>query len=110
MLRDLFTLTFLIPMNKTTLADKMAISIEYEGSGAPKVTAKGKGYIAKEIIQKAMEFNIPIQEDEGLVALLSQVELNQEIPEELYEAVVQVLLFAYQVSGKNPPTPPEKTI
>ena len=84
-----------------TLADKVAISIEYEGSGAPKVTAKGKGYIAEEIIQKAKELGIPIQEDVALVGLLSQVELNHEIPEELYEAIVQVLIFAYQVSGKK---------
>ncbi len=84
-----------------TLADKVAVSLEYEGSGAPKVTAKGKGYIAEEIIQKAIDLGIPIQEDKELVGLLSQVELNHEIPEELYEAIVQVLIFAYQVSGKE---------
>lgn len=93
-----------------TLADKIAISIEYEssGSGAPKVTAKGKGYIADEIIQKAMELGIPIQEDKALVGLLSQVELNHEIPEELYESIVQVLIFAYQISGKELPTQDKK--
>ncbi len=86
-----------------TLADKVAVSIEYQGTDAPKVTAKGKGYIADEIIQKAKELGIPIQEDPALVGLLSQVELNHEIPEELYEAIVQVLIFAYQVSGKKLP-------
>jgi len=86
-----------------TLADKIAVSIEYQGTGAPKVTAKGKGYIADEIIQKAKALGIPIQEDPVLVELLGQVELNHEIPEELYEAIVQVLIFAYQVSGKNTP-------
>ncbi|MCF6253266.1 MAG: EscU/YscU/HrcU family type III secretion system export apparatus switch protein [Thiomicrorhabdus sp.] len=88
-----------------TLADKVAVSIEYQGTGAPKVTAKGKGYIAEEIIQKATELGIPIQTDPALVGLLSQVELNHEIPEELYEAIVQVLIFAYQVSGKEFNTP-----
>ncbi|VAW48600.1 Uncharacterized homolog of the cytoplasmic domain of flagellar protein FhlB [hydrothermal vent metagenome] len=87
-----------------TLADQIAVSIEYqEGVSAPKVTAKGKGYIAEEIIQKAKELGIPIQKDPALVGLLNQVELNHEIPEELYEAIVQVLIFAYQISGKNIP-------
>ena len=70
-----------------TLSDSFAISLEYEGSSAPKVTAKGKGYLAQEIINTAKENNIPIQSDPNLVGLLSQVELNQEIPEALYEAV-----------------------
>jgi flagellar biosynthesis protein len=97
-------------MNQTpkTLADKVAISIEYQGTDAPKVTAKGKGYIAEEIIQKATELGIPIQTDPALVELLSQVELNHEIPEELYEAIVQVLIFAYQVSGKEFQASPSK--
>lgn len=85
-----------------TLADQFAVSLEYEGSGAPKVTAKGQGYIAQEIIETAKNHNIPIQQDPELVGLLSQVELNQEIPEPLYEAVAQVLIFAYQISGKSP--------
>ena len=89
------------------LTTKIAISIEYEGTSAPKVTAKGKGYIAQEIIQTAKNLGIPIQENGPLVELLSQVELDQEIPPELYEAVVQVLIFAYQISGKEitPMTP-----
>ena len=86
-----------------TPTNKIAVSIEYQGTDAPKVTAKGKGYIADEIIQKAKEIGIPIQKDPTLVDLLSQVELNHEIPEELYEAIVQVLIFAYQVSGKELP-------
>lgn len=85
-----------------TLADNFAVSLEYEGSGAPKVTAKGKGYIAQEIIETAKAHNIPIQQDPELINLLSQVELDQEIPEALYEAVAQVLIFAYQISGKSP--------
>lgn len=85
-----------------TLADSFAVSLEYEGSGAPKVTAKGRGHIAEEIIKTAKEHNIPIKSDSDLIGLLTQVELNQEIPEALYEAVAQVLIFAYQISGKSP--------
>lgn len=90
------------------LLDKVAVSLQYEGEGAPKVTAKGRGYIAQEIIDKAAEYDIPIQQDDDLVGLLCEVELNNEIPEKLYEAVAQVLVFAYEVSGKAPPKKPEK--
>jgi len=92
------------PSNKL-LSDQVAVSLEYEGSGAPKVTAKGRGYIAEEIIEQARLHDIPIQKNHELVGLLSEVELNQEIPEQLYEAVAQVLIFAYEVSGKELPKP-----
>jgi flagellar biosynthesis protein len=86
---------------KETLADNIAVSLEYDSTHTPKATAKGRGLIAQEIIETAKQHNIPIQQDRDLVQLLSQVELNQEIPEELYEAVAQVLIFAYQISGKS---------
>ncbi|WP_245595656.1 EscU/YscU/HrcU family type III secretion system export apparatus switch protein [Hydrogenovibrio kuenenii] len=88
-------------MEKITLDKSVAISLEYDGSSAPKVSAKGYGYIADEIIKIAKEHDIPITSDHNLVSLLSQVELDSEIPESLYEAVVQVLIFAYQLSGKQ---------
>lgn len=85
-----------------TLDQLVAVSLEYDGGGAPKVTAKGKGHVADQIIALAKAHDIPIKSDADLVALLSQVTLDEEIPEALYEAVVQVLIFAYQLSGKNP--------
>ncbi len=87
----------------TTLDQKVAISLEYDGETAPRVSAKGTGHLAEQIIELAKEHNIPIKEDHQLVSLLSQVELDQEIPELLYEAVVQVLIFAYQLSDKTIP-------
>lgn len=89
--------------NHPNLSQQIAVSLEYEGEGAPIVTAKGKGYVAHEIIEMAKENHIPIQKNEELVGLLSEVELNHEIPEQLYEAVVQVLIFAYEISGKPIP-------
>lgn len=91
-----------------TLDQNVAVSLEYAGEGAPVVTAKGTGLIAQQIIETAKQHNIPIQSDHQLVELLAQVELNEEIPEALYEAVVQVLVFAYQLSGKNPLEQKEK--
>lgn len=96
------------PSHNTTLDQKVAITLEYDGESAPKVTAKGAGTLAEQIIKIAKENNIPITEDHDLVQLLSQVELDHEIPELLYEAVVQVLIFAYQLSDKEIPTPSQK--
>lgn len=93
-----------------TLDQKVAISLEYDGETAPRVSAKGTGYLAEQIIELAKEHNIPIKEDHQLVALLSQVELDQEIPELLYEAVVQVLIFAYQLSETDIPGQPKTSL
>ena len=87
----------------TRLSDKIAVSLQYEGDGAPVVTAKGSGFVAQQILDTAELYNIPIKQDPQLVELLSQVELNQEIPQVLYEAVAQVLIFAYQLNDKPIP-------
>ncbi len=85
-----------------TLDQTIAISLEYiPDQSAPKVTAKGSGYIAQEILSLAKEHNIPIKQDSALTELLSQVEIDHEIPEVLYEAVAQVLIFAYSLSGQK---------
>jgi len=83
------------------LSDKIAVSLQYEGDSAPIVTAKGSGLIAQQILDTAKQYNIPIKQDPQLVELLSQVELNHEIPQVLYEAVAQVLVFAYQLNDKT---------
>ncbi len=87
---------------------KTAIALHYTGQGAPKVTAKGHGHMAEQIIKLAQQAGVPLMEDPQLAALLSQVELEQEIPPALYEAVVQVLIFAYEISGRTPPAYPKK--
>ena len=94
---------------------KFAVALEYGGEGAPRVTAKGSGHIAQQILSTAQAHNIPIQQDSELVELLSQVALDEEIPSVLYEAVAQVLIFAYEISEKpipsatsSPPQPPAK--
>jgi flagellar biosynthesis protein len=82
---------------------RRAVALRYDGSGAPRVTAKGEGLIAEEILRRAREHGIPLQEDTALAALLARIDLGAEIPEALYRAVAQVLLFAYTLSGKKIP-------
>lgn len=76
-----------------------AVALRYnEGKDdAPKVIAKGKGLIAEEILSKAKEFDIPVQEDPAMLSILGTLEINESIPEELFEAVAEVFAFVYQV-------------
>ena len=78
---------------------KQAVALRYnqERDNAPKVIGKGQGFLADEIIERAKEHDIPIQEDATLVELLGQLEINQSIPAELYEAVAEVFAFIYQI-------------
>ncbi len=78
---------------------KQAAALSYNPGavGAPTVKAKGKGLIAEKIIETAKENNIPIQEDPGLVELLGQLEINEAIPEDLYQAVAEVFAFIYHL-------------
>ncbi len=79
-----------------------AIALKYDGEQAPTVTATGEGDIAEEIIRIAREHGIPLREDATLAALLSELELGDEIPPQLYRVIAEVIAYAYMVSGKVP--------
>ena len=81
---------------------RLAVALEYDGQGAPRVTAKGADALAEEIIALAEANDIPLRADRALVKVLSQVELGEEIPEELYRVVAEVIAFAYLIKGKLP--------
>lgn len=85
-------------MNKETKR-KQAAALSYhpEKSQSPMLIAKGKGKVAENILEKAKEHNIPIQEDPSLVELLGKLEINESIPEELYQAVAEVFAFIYRL-------------
>ena len=81
---------------------QLAIALHYEkGSGAPRVIAKGKGPIGAKIVEVARAHDIPIEENEVLAGALSNVELGDEIPEDLYKAVAEVLVFLLRLT-KSP--------
>lgn len=84
---------------------KEVVALKYDGDedAAPKVIAKGKGPVAQEILAIASEHNIPLQHNAELTALLSQLELGQEIPEALYETVAQILAFIFQLNDQSTP-------
>jgi flagellar biosynthesis protein len=77
-----------------------AAALEYSPSKAqsPRVTAQGRGEMAQRIIQEAKRAGVPIREDPTLVDLLLQLDLDQAIPPELYQAVAEILFFIYRLN------------
>ncbi|MED1202089.1 EscU/YscU/HrcU family type III secretion system export apparatus switch protein [Heyndrickxia acidicola] len=89
-------------IKKEQYISKKAVALHYQPDhqDAPVVIAKGRGMTAENIIAKAQENQIPIQEDKSLVQVLSQLNINQAIPEELYGAVAEVFAFIYRLDKK----------
>tara|TARA_E500000178_G_C17032169_1_gene761148 strand:- start:1197 stop:1511 length:315 start_codon:yes stop_codon:yes gene_type:complete len=83
-------------------AGKKAVALLYDKVRAPILKAKGEGELALEIIRIAKEHNIPIAEDPVLAETLSYLQLEEEIPEEVYVSVATVLSWVYWLQGRQP--------
>ena len=81
---------------------RKAIALEYGKNPVPVLTAIGEDVMAEAIIAEAKKQGIHITEDPQLVALLSTLDLNAEIPENLYVAVAVILSWAYWLKGMEP--------
>jgi flagellar biosynthesis protein len=79
---------------------RRATALHYEGTGAPKVTASGQGYIADRIVEVARENGIPVRHDPALTEALAALELDTEIPQDLYTAVAEAIAWAYTLNLK----------
>jgi len=84
-------------------AQQKAAALKYNAqvNSAPVLKAKGVGTVAEKIIQIAREHNVPVREDPDLIELLVQLDLEQEIPPELYKIVAEILAFVYSLEGSN---------
>ncbi|ANY75463.1 EscU/YscU/HrcU family type III secretion system export apparatus switch protein [Paenibacillus ihbetae] len=84
--------------NGLITARKKAVALKYAPgeSDAPVVVAKGQGKLAESILEKAKEHGVPVQEDAALVEILSKLDLDQQIPPELYQLVAEVLTYVYR--------------
>ncbi len=78
-----------------------ALQYDRQKDVAPRVTAKGKGVVAEKIIELAKKYDIPIKSDPALVQLLSKVEIDEQIPLELYKAVAEILAFVYSMNEQR---------
>lgn len=79
----------------------MALGYNRQKDNAPKVLATGSGEVAKNIINLAKSHDIPIKEDADLIEVLSKVDLNEEVPPNLYKAVAEIFNFLYQMTNKK---------
>ena len=83
-------------------SNNKAIALKYKvyEDNAPKVIAKGKGEIAKKIIEKAKKYDVPIFCNEILADMLLNVEIDEEIPSKMYEVVGEVFIWLYKLEEK----------
>jgi len=79
-----------------------AVALKYDGTKdkAPRVVAKGRGTIAEKIIDIANQHHVPLYEDKNLIQILEALDLETEIPPDLYRAVAEVLAFIYRLNSK----------
>ena len=85
---------------KKQVKKNSAVALQYRAGSdsAPKVTARGKGKIAEKIIEIAKEHHIYIHEDPDLVEILSALDINEEIPPDLYVVIAELLAFVYSLN------------
>ncbi len=91
-------------MDEKRYTRKKAVALRYreESESSPRIVAKGSGKLAERIIAVAQENNVFIQEDPDLVGLLAQLDVNTDIPEDLYRAVAEILAFVYGLNQSAP--------
>ena len=79
---------------------KKAAAIKYKANEdrAPKLVAKGKGLVAEAIIEKARKYGIEIKEDKDLIEMLYPLDMYQEIPDTLYQAIANILIELYKIN------------
>jgi flagellar biosynthesis protein len=85
-----------------TTTTPLAVALRYDKSSVPipRVVAKGRGASGEAILALAREHGVPIEENAPLAEALAQVEIGHDIPEGLYRAVAEVLIFILRASGK----------
>lgn|SRR5690554_1458975 len=87
------------PKNKES---KKAVALRYKpGDNAPSVVAKGKGIVAENIVEKGIEEGIYIHKDQELVNSLIDLQISDEIPEELYEVLAEIIFYVYDLDKKR---------
>ncbi len=90
-------------MTKKVTQKAAALRYAQSKESAPRVVAKGRGKIAEKIVALAEQHQVPLVEDRNLVEILEALDIDTEIPSELYQAVAEVLVFVYRLN-QQPPT------
>ena len=81
---------------------QQAVALEYGKHKTPVVSAKGEGELARRIIAEAKRQGVYVSEDPRLLAMLSRLDVGQEIPEDMFTAVAVILAWVYWLRGMQP--------
>ena len=83
---------------------KKAVALRYDENRdiAPVIVASGLGYMAEKIVEVAAESGVPVYEDNSLATMLSQLALGQEIPDALYQAIVEIYVYFLNFDPNDP--------
>ncbi|MFN4262288.1 MAG: EscU/YscU/HrcU family type III secretion system export apparatus switch protein [Thioalkalivibrionaceae bacterium] len=84
------------------IAKRVVAALGWDGKGAPRLLASGRGSTAQALLDQARELGVPLHEDPDLAALLAQIPVSAEIPPELYHVVAEVLAWIFAASGVDP--------
>ena len=90
--------------------NKKAVALKYDENrnAAPVIVASGMGYLAEKIVEVANDNGVPVYEDNSLATVLTQLNLGSEIPEELYQAVVDIYAYFLKFAPKEPAAQPQE--
>ena len=82
---------------------RKAVALKYEAERdlAPKVIAKGRGHVAEHILETAQKNAVPVYQDKTLVNMLMALEIDREIPPELYKAIAEVMAYVYKMDKSH---------
>ena len=83
--------------------NKKAVALQYDDdkNASPLIVASGMGYMAEKILDTALKNDVPVHEDASLATILTQLELGQQIPEELYKTVVDIYVYLLNYSNQG---------
>ncbi len=91
-------------MSRPPTNPSQAVALRYEANAmAPRIVAKGEGFVAQVLVERAQAAGVPVSEAPELVQLLMKLDLNEVIPPQLYAVVAQVLVWAYSVDDRVAP-------
>ena len=86
---------------RTTTQKAVALKYDMQQDAAPRVIAKGKGHVAEHILAMAQQNSIPVYQNKTLVNMLMALEIDREIPPELYKAIAEVMAYVYQMDKEK---------
>lgn len=89
------------PTNIVPQRKAVALKYEAERDLAPRVIAKGRGHVAEHILETAQKNSVPVYQDKTLVNMLMALELDREIPPELYKAIAEVMAYVYKMDKSH---------